>query len=497
MRHPTNSAEPSGKVLRATLRWLGLVLLLAGAVGAHAEDGVHAGFLFDESDLTLSLGHRTEAAGPLFYDEQTEEQHTWAVPPLISLTRNPGQELKEFDMLYPVLSYDRYGEQYRWQFFQILSWAGGPTQTATNRHRFTLFPVYFQQRSSQPEDNYTAVFPFYGHLKHRLFKDEMSFVMFPLYGETRKRDVVTDNYVYPFFHLRHGDGLTGWQLWPFVGEEHKDITTRTNRFGDEESVPGHDSRFVLWPFYFEDRMGLGSDNPQWQLASLPLFSLVRSPKRDSTTVLWPFFSHVTDRDKQYREWDLPWPLMVFARGEGKTTTRVFPFYSHAQSPTLESDFVLWPVYKYNRAQMPPLDRVRKRILFFLYSDITDKNTQTGKDDRRVDLWPFYLYQRDFNGSTRLQVPALLETFVHGSHKVPRNWSPVWTLWRSEHNAKTGASSQSLLWNLYRHESGPDHKLLACLFGLYQSEAGPTGKRLRVFYIPLSKSHDAAAVKTSS
>ena len=174
-------------------------------------------------------------------------------------------------------------------------------------------------------------------------------------------------------------------------------------------------------------MGLGTDNPQWQLASLPLFSLVRSPKRDSTTVLWPFFSHVTDREKKYREWDLPWPLMVFARGEGKTTTRVFPFYSHAQNPTLESDFVLWPVYKYNRAQMPPLDRERKRIRFFLYSDVTDKNTDTGKHDGGWISCRFTCIHRDFNGNTRLQVPALLEAFVAGSHKVARDYSPVWTL----------------------------------------------------------------------
>ena len=45
-----------------------------------------------------------------------------------------------------------------------------------------------------------------------LFRDEIFFVMFPIYSQTRKKDVVTDNYLYPFFHLRHGDGLHGWQV---------------------------------------------------------------------------------------------------------------------------------------------------------------------------------------------------------------------------------------------------------------------------------------------
>ena len=168
------------------------------------------------------------------------------------LARDPSLSLKEFDFLYPLLTYDRYGSQYRWQLGQVLSFAGGPTQTETNRDRFTLFPLYFQQRSTDPNENYTALVPFYGHLKHRLFRDEIFFVMFPLYSETRKRDVVTDNYLWPFFDLRHGDGLHGWQFWPLVGREHKDVTTRTNDLDDVETVPGHDDFFALWPLFFNN-----------------------------------------------------------------------------------------------------------------------------------------------------------------------------------------------------------------------------------------------------
>jgi hypothetical protein len=110
-------------------------------------------------------------------------------------------------LLYPVLNYERYGKEYRWQFCQLLSFAGGQSPKDDSQKRFTLFPFYFQQRSPVPDENYTALLPFYGHLQNRLFRDEIFFVLFPLYGETRRRDVVTDNYLWPFFHLRHGDGL--------------------------------------------------------------------------------------------------------------------------------------------------------------------------------------------------------------------------------------------------------------------------------------------------
>jgi len=60
--------------------------------------------------------------------------------------------------------------------------------------------------------------------------------MFPIYGQSQKKDVVTDNYLWPFFHVRHGDGLHGWQFWPLVGDEHKIVTTTTNGFGDTTIV---------------------------------------------------------------------------------------------------------------------------------------------------------------------------------------------------------------------------------------------------------------------
>jgi hypothetical protein len=46
---------------------------------AARAESPHAGPLFDEFDLTLAPGHRTEALGPFFYSEQKETRRTWAV----------------------------------------------------------------------------------------------------------------------------------------------------------------------------------------------------------------------------------------------------------------------------------------------------------------------------------------------------------------------------------------------------------------------------------
>jgi hypothetical protein len=201
-------------------------------------------------------------------------------------------------------------------------------------------------------------------------------------------------------------------------------------------------------------------------------------------VLWPFFNKIDDREKKYQEWDAPWPLIEFARGEGKTTSRVWPFFSQSHNATLEHNFYMWPIYKYERARLAPLDRQRMRILFFLYSDTIDKNTETGKADRRNYLWPLFIHRRDFNGNERLQVLAPLEPFVQGSHKIPRNYSPLWSIWRAESNPTTRANNQSLLWNLYRRDAAPDRKKVSLLFGLFQYQSEPEFKRWRLFYIPM-------------
>ena len=477
----------SGGVVTFRAGSLLLLLCILGLTSVvRAEDETLIGPAYSRFDLTLEPGQRTELAGPLYYRQEQDELRIWGVPPLLAYSERPAIVAKQFQFLYPVLSYNRYGDQYRFQFFQLFSIAGGETPNEKQRDRFTIFPFYFQQRSSDPSEDYTAVFPFYGHLKHRLFRDEIFFAIFPAYSKTRKADVVTSNYLFPFFHLRHGNGLEGWQVWPLIGHEHKDVTTKTNLFGDIETVGGRQRLVLLWPFFFNQHDGLGTDNPQWQQALLPAYSFLRSPQRDSTTVLWPFFSRVDDRQKGYREWDAPWPLVEFARGPGKHASRVWPFFSHAYNTNLVDDFYMWPVYKYNRVQADPLDRQRRRILFFLYSDTTEKNTRTDKSRERTNLWPLFSHYRDFNGNTRLQVLAPLEPLLPGRDKIEREYSPVWSLWRSERNPQAGAASQSVLWNLYRHETRPDSSRVSFLFGLFQFRKDAEGRHWRIFYIPLGK-----------
>lgn len=495
--------------MRTTLPSIALAVW-ASLLNVSGFEPGHAGFLYERFPLTWEAGQRTEVLGPFYYQQARESDRTVAVPPLFSQQKNE-TDSEEFDILYPLLTYDRYGREYRWQVIQLLSFSGGQTQEEIPKQRFTVFPFYFQQRSSDTNLNYTAVFPFYGHLKQRVFRSEIDFVLWPLYVKTVRRkaasalpddpflalpyrymqamrgDITTYNYLYPFFHLRYGEGLQGWQFWPFYGRERKEVTTQTNVWGDLETTPGYDKRFVFWPFFADQKRETGSSNELRQQFLLPFYSYLRSPGRDSTSYGWPLGLTVTDdRDRRYHEVDAPWPFIVFARGEGKTTSRVWPLFSRSSNTNLESNTYLWPLYKYNRLQSAPLDRERTRVLWFFYSQVSESNAETGRASGRVDLWPLFAHRRRLDGSTRLQVLAVLEPILPTNKSIERNWSPVWSLWRSEHNPTNGAASQSLLWNLYRRDTTATTKKCSLLFGLFQYSSQPEGRRWRLFYVPLGR-----------
>src|SRR5262249_40303279 len=160
--------------------------------------------------------------------------------------------------------------------------------------------------------------------------------------------------------------------------------------------------------FIENDLGLGTTNIQKQRLYLPFYASQHSPQRDSTTYFWPLgYTHTVDRERKYEEWAAPWPLVDFARGEGKTLNRVWPLFSRGKTLTMESNFYLWPISKYNRIMAEPLDRERTRILFFLYEDVRERNTATKTEMERTDLWPLFTAQRDHNGNQRLQVLAVL------------------------------------------------------------------------------------------
>lgn len=473
---------------------LACFLASASAQGVNRE--CLAGPAYAKFGLTLDSGWREEAAGPLFFRQSINGQNQWALPPFFCRTATPQVNWMEWEIFYPVIDYRRFGHEYKLQIGELLSFSGGHTQDSNAVRRSTLFPIYFRQHSTDTNDNYTALFPLFGHLKNRMFRDDIEFFLFPLYSKTRKKDVVTHNYIYPIFDRRRGNGVKGWEVWPLGGEVRKTVTYNTNFMHDVSTNGGYDHLFAVWPFYFKDRAGLGTTNPSASLTVVPFYSRTRSLSRDQISYGFPLgYNVIQDREQGYEERDFIWPLFEKAHGS-KKVTRYFPFYSHAEHNGMTSIFYGFVVYKYNRLQAAPLDRRRSRVLYFLYSDTVERNTQSHDFKRRVDFWPFFSYGREFDGNRRLQIFSPLEPLFPNNRTMSREYSPMWALWRAEKNGHTGATSQSLLWNLYRRETAGATKKASLLFGLIQYQCTPDGSRWRVCHLNLGGKRARSTVAKS-
>ncbi|NGO40126.1 hypothetical protein G4L39_12085 [Limisphaera ngatamarikiensis] len=454
--------------------------LLASAMQVTAFE---AGPLFHDFQLTLREGRRTEALGPFLSWQQDDETVTRALHPLVSVQQWNGLERSSVDVLYPLCTYDRTGPEARWQLLQVLSWSRGQDQSDRTTERFTLFPLLFWQRSEDPARRSFAILPLYGHLENRLFRDEIDVVLFPLWSRTRKREVITENWLYPLFHTRRGPGLEGWQFWPFYGREEKVPTTRTNAWDETESVPGHRKRFVLWPVYLDAHTGLGTEEPVHQRAVLPFYAETVSARQQSRSWGWPLgVTFSTNAVSGYHEVGAPWPFVVWGEGPGRSTHRFWPLYGVSTAPRQTRQFILWPLWQERHSTTESVDRTERRVGLFVYRDVEERLVE-GRRLRRA-LWPLAVYREDEQGRSRLQVVALLEPVLPGNPGVERNYSPLWSVWRMEQDPVTGRAAGSLLWNLWRWDRTPAGRKGSLLFGAVRYESDAAGLRWRVFGLPV-------------
>ncbi len=468
---------PWGKVFG----WLRLLAVAATGVAGAAELGP----LTATAPAVMQPGERHEAAGPFFSAETSGTQHWWAFSPLLRSFRDPALGRVHFDLIYPLLTYDRFETEYRWQLLQWLNVAGSQTiADATNsdtKTRRNLFPFVFWQKSASGTNDYLAVVPFYGRMENHFFRDEVRFVALPLWVVTKKAGVETFNVPAPFFHVRRGAGVSGWQLWPLAGHEIREVTWKTNLIDELELIPGHEKSFFAWPLAFFEKTALGTTNPVTQRTVLPLFSAVRSPALDSTTVLWPFFNHTQDRKNRFEEWGTPWPFLGWANGEGKTARRFWPLWGTERTPTRARNFVVWPFYDHREINKPALASDRWRSLFFLYDHSRDVSRPSGARNERRDLWPLFYWKRDFEGRERFQAIAPLETLIKNNESVDRIYSPLWSVYRSEKNPVRGMASQSLLWNLWRRDVSTNASKTSSLFGVIRTRRNADGRQWRFFW----------------
>ncbi len=441
-------------VLGGVVCALGLLLAAVGGAadgpGPSQDAPASAGSLniwplYDERDDPVDRRHVQSGLGPLLESSRSPDStvRTAAFRPLFHWRTDTRPDRLEWEILYPLMSYSRVEEDAKFQILQVLNFRLEGSDPAAREERFDLWPIYFSG-TTETGETYRALLPFGGRAVNRLFQDELEFVLFPLYARFVQLGVETRYFPWPFVSVTRGENRSGFRIVPLYGQDVK------------EGV--FEKRFVLWPFFLHQRTGLDGDNPEELLSILPLYVSQRSKNQDRTTLLWPLFTYTEDRERKFEQWEIAWPLIVIARGEGRTGTRFLPFYLEEHRLVRDQFFlremkrttlaVLFPLYTRSQDEFPGSLTVRDRVLWWLYSDTRQEGREGST--RRVDVWPFFRYTRDREGAVEFQALALLEAFMPGNEKFERNYSPLWALYTHRRNPQ-GDSVWSFLWNLVRHE----------------------------------------------
>jgi hypothetical protein len=406
---------------------------------AEEEEGSIITFwpLFDYRESPRQGFSNLSILGPLFKFQRNGDADVTAVRPFFYRTGDDSDDTARTDYLYPLASSETWADG---KFLQVLHLfqKRTPLPGMEERQGTMLFPFYISG-TSEKYGHYVSVFPLYGDIYERFWKDEYHYVLFPLYGRTVKNGTETRNYLYPFFSLIKGEKESGFQFWPLYGQAEKEGVYR--------------KRFALWPIYLQEELGLDTDTPTRKFYLFPLYTSSVSRKRTEKHYLWPFFGYVSDSDKKLEERDYFWPFVVTIRGEARNLDRYLPFYSEDLRKNSLKRWYLWPLYSHEELTSDIYQLERNRVLFFLYSDATETWTVDGKSRSKVSCWPLFTYRSDERGVKTVSFPAPVEPILD-KEGIEKSWAPLWRLYIQKWN-DAGDSAVSFLWNLYWHESRSD------------------------------------------
>jgi hypothetical protein len=400
--------------------------------------------------------------GPFFKFQRRKNDRDLAVRPLFYETANWRTHWASTEYLYPLASSDFSPENSNVQILQLFQKNIYRKDEAGNEEKGTmLFPFYIHGKSEK-YGPYTSVFPLYGDIYERFWRDEYHYVLFPLYGSTVKNGTTNRNYLYPFFSTTSGEKESGFQFWPLYGQSSKEGVYRKS--------------FLLWPIFMQSQTGLDTDNPTEKFYLLPLYAATDSPKSRARYYLWPFFGHRTEADGNQEEWDYFWPFVRTIHGEKRTLDSYLPFYSLDERKATSKRWIMWPLYKHEEIDTTVFRQERDRVLYFLYSDSRESWPKDGAKRRRTAFWPLFLYRRDAHGIKSLSLPAPVES-VLDREEIEKVWAPFWRIYQQKWD-DNGDSAATVLWNLYWHEQRGDelayefYPLLA-----YRSEKRKTDLKL--------------------
>lgn len=391
--------------------------------------------LIDYRDSPAEGFSNLSILGPLIKIQKKGDDRDTAIRPFFYQSNHAKDQASATYFLYPAAFFESTPDSTTYQVLRLFQKSNfRKDEEGAREDTAMLFPFYISGHSEK-HGSYRSVFPFYGDIYDRFWRDEYHFLMFPLYGSTVKRGTTTKHYLYPIFSTTEGEKESGFEVFPLYG--------RSGKTGV------YSKRFVLWPFYTQASTGLDTDNPTEKKIFFPLYASTDSPKKTSRSYLWPFFGYTVDRERKQEEVNYFWPFVSTVRGEHRNADTFLPLYSRDTYPDGEKRWYLWPLFRHEEIRSESFDRDSDRVLFFLYRSTRESWPKDGRERRRTALWPLFLYRSTPAGVSSISLPAPVES-VFDKEGIEKNWAPLWRLYQRRWD-EDGNSASSFLWNLYWHE----------------------------------------------
>jgi hypothetical protein len=437
--------------LPSALLWLaGAGIAMAGAgdrggtSGAAASREINVWPLFVEQHDAAGRLTAWNGAGPFLFSKPVEGGTASGFRPFWVQRNDEQGELRSGAFLYPLFTYTARENTYHWSLFELVRRSGRrasapPAQSLFERRGdFEVWPLWFSREAGDPEMSYRALFPIAGTVRGKLGSDRLSWLLFPVYVQSERRDVVTTFTPWPIVRRTTG-AAHGFGVWPLFN-----VRERPGIWREE---------FYLWPLGYnlirhphpDDPPGT---EPRHDIGALPFYARSTGPGLINESFLWPFFGYTRQTAPTvYQETRYFWPLLVQGRGENRYVNRWGPFYTHSITKGYDKKWYLWPLLR--RAEWADDDILltKTQVLFFLYWSQEQRSRSRPElaSAQLTHVWPLFSRWDNGAGRRQWQVFSPLEVFFPANETIRHAWSPLFALARHDQRAP-GHTRTSLLWN---------------------------------------------------
>ena len=334
--------------------------------------------------------------------------------------------------------------------------------TDNHSERFTwLFPFIFWGKNSKKE-NYFGLFPLLGKIDNIVGYDSIEWFFFPFYAKTQRHGITSNHFLFPFTYWGSSKNETSFGIFPLY------------LFKKRKQYQSHS---FLWPFI---HWGSEKKSESRWFSFLPIYSQIRSPKYNFTSVFTPFFSHSQSEFEQKTSY--LWPLITQTKKYKKIREKdkikmeqsfesksYLPFYWYRKGKDLEIHDYIYPFIRY-QTYTPNENYKETRFRIFPFFDYYSQEYKDKPENNLHihQLWPIYTYGTAKN-YFYFSFPSLF--FVIWDEDIHRRFSPFWTIY--SHKETKTAQETTLLFNIFTHRKNKLKSKFHILGGLlgYETELG--------------------------